>query len=838
MGHESFASVAALPEVPDLAVIATPAQSVPGIIHDCVDAGVGGAVILSAGFRECGPSGADLERKILAEAWRGKLRIIGPNCLGFMVPRTGLNATFAGSLARKGRVAFLSQSGALCSAILDWSRREQVGFSAFVSVGSMLDVGWGDLIDWLGDDPNTKSIIIYMESVGDARAFLSAAREVALTKPIIVIKVGRTEAAARAASSHTGSLTGSDAVLDAAFRRAGVLRVATIEELFDMAEVLAKQPLPHGPRLAIVTNEGGPGALATDSLVSSGGQLAPLTGTSLAMLNALLPAHWSHNNPIDVLGDAMPERFSRAVEIAADDPNSDGTLAVLTPQAMTDAAATAVALIATSRRGGRPLLASWMGGRSVEEGRRLLNEAGIPTYDYPDTAARVFALMWQHSRNLRALYETPAFLCEATDSAELHARASRIIHKARNAGSTLLSKIECNDLLSSYGIPTVEAHMASSEAEATERARRIGFPVVLKLHSGRIIHKSDVGGVKLDLRDEEAVRRAWGEIKARVSERDFRGVTVEPMVTVADGIELIVGSSLDPQFGPVLLFGAGGTLVELSGDHALGLPPLTATLARRMIERTRISTVMKGVRGRAAVDLAGLEQLLVRFSQLIIEQPRIKEMEINPLLAAPHGFTALDVRVVLHGCEVLDDTLPLPAIRPYPTRHVSRWTLRDGSSVTIRPIRPEDEPLMVQFHGTLSESSVYSRYFSVMKLDERTAHDRLARVCFIDYDREMALVVERSVGKNREIVAVGRLSRLRGVDEAEFAILVSDRWQGQGLGSALLRRLVAIGRQEKLGLITADILPDNHRMQAIARKLGFRIKSDLAGGECRAVINL
>jgi acetyltransferase len=833
-GQPCFATVKELPEAPDLVLIATPAQTVPGIVRDCVEAGAGGAVILSAGFRESGPTGVDLERSVLAEAKRGKLRILGPNCLGLMVPHTGLNATFAGSVAHPGRIAFLSQSGALCSAILDWSHTENVGFSAFVSVGSMLDVGWGDLIEWLGDDPLTKSIIIYMESVGDARAFLSAAREVALTKPIIVIKVGKTDAAARAAATHTGALTGSDAVLDVALRRAGVLRVASIAELFDMAETLAKQPRPQGPRLAMVTNAGGPGALATDALVLSGGQLAPLSDAALHCLNEVLPAQWSHGNPIDVLGDAGPERFARAIEIAANDSNTDGTLVVMTPQAMSDPVGTASVLVSAAANRGKPLLASWMGGRDVAEGRSILNEAGIPTYDYPDTAGRVFGLMWQHKKNLDALYETPTCTSDGPHSAARRASASRIMQAAREQGRTVLSKIECNQILSAYDIPSVATEIAIDEEEAVVRARQMGSAVVLKLHSNTISHKSDVGGVKLDLRDEQEVRRAWKEIKAAVKECDFCGVTVEPMITIKDSFELILGSSTDPQFGPVLLFGGGGQLVETLQDHALGLPPLTTTLARRMMERTRIVSALKGVRGRAPVPLAALELLMVRFSQLVTEHPRISEIEINPLLAGANGFVALDVRAKLHGSDIKDEDLPRVVIRPYPVQYSSSFPLRDGSTAVIRPIRPDDEPLMVEFHQTLSEQSVYRRYFNVLRLDERVSHARLSRICFIDYSRDMALVVERSAGDRREILAVGRLTRLHGVNESEFAILVNDAWQHQGLGTELLRRLVAIGREEKVDCISADILPENHAMQALARKAGFRVAWDHASGECRA----
>jgi acetyltransferase len=838
LGKSSFKSVRDLPGPVDLAIIATPAQTVPGVVRECVEAGVGGAVILSAGFKEAGEEGHQLEEQVLAEAQRGPMRIIGPNCLGLMAPHTGLNATFAGSLARPGRIAFLSQSGALCSAILDWSHRENVGFSAFVSVGSMLDVGWGDLIDWLGDDPLTKSIIVYMESVGDAHAFLSAAREVALTKPIIVIKVGRTEAASRAASSHTGALTGSDEVLEAAFRRAGVLRVATISELFDMAEALAKQPRPPGPNLAIVTNAGGPGALATDALVSSGGSLAPLSEQTLATLNGVLPSHWSHGNPVDVLGDASPERFSKAIQAVSADPGCDGVLVVMTPQAMSDAKGVASALVAAQRSSTKPFLASFMGGAAVDETKQTLNEAGIPTYDFPDTAARAFALMWQHTRNVNALYETPAFLAEADDAGVRRADASRVIYRARNSGSARLSKVACGDLLSSYGISVPPVLLACDENEAAQCAKRLGYPVVLKLHSDTITHKTDVGGVKLNLQDEDAIRRAWRDIRAGAGDEHFRGVTVEPMIDTADGWELILGCTDDPQFGPVLLFGAGGTMVEVLNDHALGLPPLTATLARRMVERTRIYKALKGVRGRPPVDLDKLDELLVRFSRLIVESPRVKEMEINPLLASPRGFMALDVRASLHDCHLKDEELPRAAIRPYPGQYVYSYSMRDGSTVVLRPIRPDDEPLMVQFHKTLSEESVYNRYFSAMRLDQRVAHSRLSRICFIDYSREMALVVERATGELREIIAVGRLTKMHGVNEAEFAIVVSDAWQHQGLGTELLRQLVSIGRDEKLACITAEILPNNHAMQALAKKVGFRIHWDLASLECHAEVML
>jgi len=843
LGIKAYPNVAALPEVPDLAVIITPPKTVPGIIKECAAAGIHGVIIISAGFKETGAEGAALEQQVLAEARRGNIRIVGPNCLGVMVPGAKFNATFAADMARPGSVGFLSQSGALCTAILDWSLKENVGFSAFVSLGSMLDVGWGDLIYHLGDDPNTKSIVIYMESIGDARAFLSAAREVALTKPIIIIKPGRTEAAAKAAASHTGSLTGSDEVLQAAFQRAGVLRVDTISELFDMAEVLAKQPRPKGPRLTIVTNAGGPGVLATDMLIGSGAQLADLSPETMAALNQILPPTWSHNNPVDVIGDAGAELYAKAVDIVAKDPNTDGLLVILTPQAMTDSTATAEELRAFAHIDGKPIIASWMGVGQVEAGETILNAANIPTFKYPDRAAKAFYYMWRYSENLRSLYETPSTPANNGHGCIDRDQAKKILADVRQTGRTILTEFESKKLLAAYGIPTVETHIAPTENEAVKQAARLGFPVVLKLHSETITHKTDVGGVQLNLRTASAVRQAWKAIEAscikKAGKEHFRGVTVQPMIKL-EGYELIVGSSVDPQFGPVLLFGTGGQLVEVYKDRALGLPPLNATLARRMMERTKIFTALKGVRGRKASDMAGLEQLLVRFSQLVVEQPWIAEIDINPLLVSSERIFALDARVVLHDPKTPEDKLPRPAIRPYPVQYVQPWKLKNKTAVNIRPIRPEDEPMMVKFHGTLSEESVYHRYFSALNLSQRVTHERLTRICFNDYDREIALVAESKPlkdGEEKKILGVGRLSKLVGVNEAEFAVLVSDHWQNQGLGNELLKRLIEIGRAEKLDRLGGQILAENHAMQHICKKLGFKIVADDDGRGCSASYN-
>jgi acetyltransferase len=833
--EKTFPTIRDVPEDVDLALIATPAATVPGIVGECVVAGVKGAVIVSAGFKECGPAGAELEKQTLAR--RGKMRIIGPNCVGVMLPHIGLNATFARPLALPGNIGFISQSGALCTAILDWSLSNRVGFSAFISIGSMVDVNWGDLIYHLGDDPHTRSILLYMESVGDARSFLSAAREVALTKPVIAIKVGHTEAAAKAAASHTGALTGSDEVLGAAFRRVGVLRVDSIGELFDIAELLGKQPRPAGPSLALVTNGGGPGVLATDALIEGGGKLADLSPETFDKLNKLLPPHWSRNNPVDILGDADAERYEKAVDIIARDKNNDGLLVILAPQAMTEPSATAEKLRLFGKLKAKPFLASWIGGAGVAPGATILNNANIPTFDYPDAAARAFCAMWRYSRNLEALYETPAL----GEGADIHRTAAeQIISRAHNGGRTLLTEVESKEVLTAYGIPVVTTRVARSEKEAVDLGRQIQGTVVLKVYSKTITHKSDVGGVKLNLRGADEVRQAFRAIQKSVYDRgeEFLGVTVEPMIAL-EGYELILGSITDPQFGPILLFGAGGYFVEVFKDRVLGFPPLNRTLARRMMERTQIYSALKGFRGRATVDLGALEDLLVRFSQLVAEQRWIKEIDINPLLVSPKNLIALDARIVLQEPDTEERDLPPLAIRPYPTQYITTLKLRDGTPVTIRPIRPEDEPLMIEFHKTLSERSVQLRYFGLLSLEQRTLHERLTRMCFIDYDREIALVADRTRSDGQhEILGVGRLIKAHGRDEAEFTLLVADQWQRKGLGSGLLRLLVQIGRNENLRRITGRILRDNVTMKQVSEEIGFHLQFDGVDGDWKAELVL
>ncbi len=840
-GLPAYADIKQVPDSVELAVIVTPAQSVPDIIEQCGEAGVGSVIVLSAGFKEIGEEGKALETKIQAIIAKSGMRVIGPNCLGVMCPSAGLNATFADGIAMTGSAALLSQSGALCTAVLDWSRKENVGFSAFVSVGSMLDVGWGDLIDYFGRDENTSSILIYMESIGDVRGFMSAARQAALSRPIIVLKAGRTERAAQAAASHTGAMASSDDALDAAFQRCGVLRVNTIAELFYMADVLVKQPLPLGPRLTVVTNAGGPGVLAADAIIRAGGELSTLTSKTLESLNEILPPQWSHNNPVDVLGDATPERYAKAAEIAAAGGDTDGVLVILTPQSMTDPTATASRLAAQAQAIGKPILASWMGGLNVEGGRAILTNAGIPTFPYPDTAARIFHYMWQYSENLQSLYATPTYVDDMNSLLLGPTRVAEIIDAATKAQRTLLTEAESKQILAAYGIATVRTIVAPDIFTALDAATEVGYPVALKLHSETITHKTDVGGVRLNIKDANSLLEAFEGIKNAVDEKagegHFQGVTVQPMVSLRDGYELILGSSVDAQLGPILLFGAGGQLVEVNQDHCLGLPPLSTTHALHMIRDTRIYNALTGVRGRKPVDIHALAELLVRFSRLVTEQPQIREIEINPLIASSDSLLALDARVVLEP-EARDHKDRF-AIRPYPAQYISECQLRGGDEITIRPIRPEDEPALAEFHEALSPESVFARYFSMPSLGARVAHSRLSRMCCIDYDREIALIAvrEKPRGGANSLIGVARMIRSFGGGSAEFAVIVADPWQGRGVGTRLLQRLVDVAKQEHIKELGGEVSDDNPAMKRVASRLGFRFEPGKGSEVSRAVIS-
>ncbi len=813
-----YPNLAAVPEKVELAVIATPAASVPKLVGDCVERGVSNAIIISAGFAELGTEGRKLEAEIRSVA-RGKIRIVGPNCLGIIHPPSNLNASFAASMAAPGNVALLSQSGAICTAILDWARQAHVGFSSFVSVGSMLDVDFADLIDYFGDDPATKSIVLYMESIGDVRKFLSASRSVSRTKPIIVVKSGRHEAGARAAASHTGALAGADAVFEAAFRRAGVLRVTTIPDLFAMSEILAMQPPPSGPNLAIVTNAGGPGVMSADALMIDGGQLAPLSPETLADLNAALPPFWSHANPIDILGDATPERYRLAVEVCAKDANVQGILVLLTPQAMSDPTETARQILSFAHRPSKPILACWMGGVAVREGIELLNKAGIPTFDAPESAIRAFLHMVQYRRNQDLLYETPPALPEK--SAVDASRVRQIFAKVRAAERTLLTEVEAKEVLADYGLPVVPTIACRGVEEAVSAAEKVGYPVVLKLLSTTITHKSDVGGVQLNLGDERAVRTAYDTIENHLKRLQkaeaFEGVSVQPMIRER-GYELIVGSSLDRQFGPVILFGCGGVLVEVFKDRALGLPPLNRMLARRLMERTKIYEALRGVRGQKAVDLEALETLLARFSQLLVDFPEIQEVDLNPVLAAPECVVALDARILLCPASRPAEQCPRLAIPPYPNQYVGKFRLRDGREATVRPIRPEDEPLIIALHAAHSEHTIRMRFFSMVKSLSR---ESLIRLCHLDYDREMALTAVMQEGGEPRLLGVSRYYLTPETGAAEFALVVSDAYHRQGLGRHLMQRLLDIARERGVRRLVGQVLTENAPMLALMQSLGF-----------------
>ncbi len=820
-GIHCYPSITEVPDSVDLAVIATPAATVPGVLGQCVQHGVKGAIVISAGFSELGEKGRALERQVASIA-QGRLRVIGPNCLGVICPGVGLNASFASSTPRAGHLALLSQSGAICTSILDWAQEVNIGFSNFVSVGSMVDVDFGDLIDYFGEDPNTRSIILYMESIGNVRKFLSAARAVARNKPIVVIKAGRHEAGARAAASHTGAMAGSDAVFEAAFRRAGVLRVKTISELFNMAEILATQAAPRGPALAIVTNAGGPGVMATDALMLQGGALAELSPETYAALNEILPPYWSHNNPIDILGDATPERYRATVDICARDPGVQGLLVLLTPQAMTDPTETARQLLPFAHLSRKPILASWMGGAEVREGRRILNLAGFPTFDSPEAAIQAFLNMVQYKQNQELLYETPEALPEgwSPDST----RVQKMIDQARDEERTLMTEWEAKEVLAAYGIPVVPTVACRTVDEAAAAARQMGFPVVLKLLSQQITHKSDVGGVQLDLRDEAAVRRAYATIENNLAQRGqqqaFDGVTVQPMVRNA-GYELIVGSSVDRQFGPVLLFGSGGVMVEVFQDRALALPPLNRALARRLMERTLIYKALHGVRGKPPVALAELESLLVRFGQLIVDFPDIAEVDINPLLASPEQIVALDARVLLTPPNLPEAQRPRLAIMPYPNQYISRFNLSDATEILVRPIRPEDEPLIVEFHAGHSEQTLRWRFFGLVR---HLTRDNLIRLCHLDYDRELALAgVWHDEEGRPHITGVSRYHLRPETGVAEFALVVGERWQRRGIGTQLMQRLIAVARERGVRRLVGQVFAENKPMLRLLQKLRFQI---------------
>jgi acetyltransferase len=838
--HETIRGLAVSPTLSqikdpvDLAVLATPLPTTPAIMEECVRQGVKAAVIISAGGKEIGEEGRRLEAQILETARRGRIRIIGPNCLGVVCSETRLNASFASAMPLPGKMAFVSQSGAICTAILDLSFKEQIGFSYFVSVGSMLDVDFGDLIDYLGNDPAVSSIILYIESLTNFRKFMSAARAVSRVKPIVVLKSGRSPAGASAASSHTGALAGADAVYEAAFQRAGIKRVRTVAELFDCAELLAKQPRPAGPRLLIITNAGGPGVMAADALAEYGLEPLPLSPETLERLNVALPAYWSRGNPVDILGDADVERFRRAVEIGLRDPGINGMLVMTAPQALTDPTAIAEALAPLLSGCRCPVFTVWMGGRDMEKGREIFNRAGIPTFETPEQAIRAFWHLVSYKQNLDLLQEIPPRLpCLPEYDRD---RASEIISRALQEGPTALTEVDAKKLLTLYGIPANRTEAAGGVEEAVRLAEELGFPAVLKILSPDILHKTDAHGVELNLQQAEDVRRAFGQIMARARTYNprarLKGVTVQPMMRRPD-YELILGSKLDPDFGPVILFGLGGIMTEVLQDHAVALPPLNRLLARRLIESTRVYKLLKGYRNRPPADLLLLEEILIRLSQLVTDFPEIVELDINPLILDQDGACAVDCRVLLRAAD-----RPSPkhlVISPYPNEYEKALVSRGGIPLQIRPMKPDDAPLLVDLFRVLSTRSIYYRFFRPLR---EIPADLLSRFTQIDYDRDVALVaIDQSVGEER-MLGVSRLVGDPDGIEAEFAVLVGDPWQGKGVGAALLESCLAIARERGFQSIWGIALAENTQMLELGRTLGFEIKYEPGSGEYRLRLDL
>jgi acetyltransferase len=818
---ESYPSIADVPEHVELAVVATPARSVPDVVEQCGKAGVEGIVIVSAGFKEIGEEGTRLESEIDRIRKEYGMRIMGPNCLGFVRPALGINASFLRGDPPPGSIAFISQSGALGSAILDWAVSAGIGFSMFASLGSMTDVDFGDMIDFLGDDAATKSILIYMEGVGNARKFMSAARAFSRRKPIIILKPGRFAESARAAHSHTGAMAGDDAVYEAAFRRAGAVRVGEIAELFSAAQVLDSTRLPAGPRLAIVTSAGGPGVMATDALIHQGGELANLSDECMKQLNAFLPPFWSKANPVDVLGDANVERFTQAIAACLADPMVDGVLVIYVPLDSAPSTQLAQLIADIAKNTWKPVLATWMGGKEVKEGRGVFVDNDIPNYDTPEEAVRTYVNMCRYKRNLDLLYETPDELPTQQTPAKNHLK--ELLRMALKEGRTLLGEEESKDFLMTYHIPATPAQLAHDSEEAVGIADKMGYPVVIKIVSPDISHKSDVGGVVMGIDSSADLKKAYGalvqNVKKRAPEAVIRGVVVEKMVADID-YELILGAKKDRDFGSVILFGMGGTTAEFIKDFSIGLPPLNRTLAKMVMQDTKVYKMLQGFRGRPSADFEEIEEILVNFSNLIIDFPEIAEIDINPLAIAHGKASALDARIIIDKNYAATGRSPYPhlIITPYPTKYVKPWQLTEGTAVLLRPIRPEDEPAEHEMLSSLSEDTLRTRFFSVVK---EISHEELIFFCNIDYDRHMAIIAElRENGKNI-MIGVARIIMNQELTSGELAVLVHDRFQGKGLGYKLVEMLIEIARERGLEDVRADVLAENKRMLSIFRRLGF-----------------
>jgi acetyltransferase len=838
-GVWAYPDVASLPQVPDLAVISTPAATVPGIVKALGEAGTRAAIVISAGFGEAaGSRGRELQQATLDAAQPHTLRIVGPNCLGILIPGLGINASFAHTTPTAGNLAFVTQSGAIVTSMLDWAKSRGVGFSHLISLGDMADVDFGDTLDYLANQREARAILLYVEAITEARKFMSAARAAARMKPVIVVKAGRYEQSAKAATSHTGALAGNDDVYEAAFRRAGMLRVHSLGELFDAAETLAMQWKPGGDRLAILTNGGGIGVLAMDAIIEQGAQAAELDAQTIARLDAVLPAAWSHGNPVDILGDADGARYARAVEVLTTDPELDAILVLNCPTAVASSQEAAQAVIdALGRKPAVPLFASWVGVGSAREARQLFAARRIPSYDTPEQAVRAFMHMVNYRRNQEMLMETPPSVPEdfSPDPETVHGIVGQALGEQRG----WLSEPEAKQVLAAYGIPVAATHLADSPEAAAARAAQIAGAVALKVVSPDITHKSDVGGVALDLMGPAAVRDAARAMLERIGQLrpDARlsGFSVQPMVRRPGAYELVIGAAEDPQFGPVILFGQGGTQVEIVNDKALALPPLNMRLARELISRTRIHGLLKGYRHLPAANLDAIAMSLIRLAQLVIDVPQIREIDINPLLADEFGVIALDARVRVEQSEA--PAHARLAIRPYPKELEELIKVGEGREMLLRPIVPEDEPALQAAFAKLTPEEVRLRFF----LPKKTlSHFAAVRFTQIDYDREMGLILtDPGRAGTTQIYGVANLIADPDIQNAEYAIVVRHDMVGLGLGIVLMRRIIDYARQRGIRRIFGDVLHENRPMLKLCKVLGFsesRVPDD--PGIVRVTLNL
>jgi acetyltransferase len=831
-GVLAYPNVSSLPKSPDLAVVATPPATVPNIIAELGQRGARAAVVLTAGLSKVEHSQGRTVEQAMREAARPHLlRILGPNCLGLSVPGLRLNASFAHTDALPGRLAFVSQSGALCTGVLDWARSQGIGFSQFVSLGDSADVDFGDVLDYLGSEPSTEAILLYIESVREARKFMSAARAAARNKPVLAVKAGRVAEGARAAASHTGALAGSDDVYDAALRRAGMLRVYEIDELFDAVETLARSRPLKGDRLAIVTNGGGLGVMATDALVMGGGRLAALGDETLRRLDEVLPSTWSRGNPLDVIGDAPGERYVQTLEVLLTDPEVDAVLLIHAPTAIVESQTIARAVAEMMQTTNRNVLASWVGGDAVQQARQIFSDKGIPVYETPDKAVRAFLHLVHYRKNQEMLMETPHSAPVAFTPATGQARG--VIEQALSSGRDLLTEPESKAVLAAYGIPVVETRTARTPGEAVQLAHEIGFPVALKILSPQISHKSDIGGVALDLGRAEDVEKAAEAMTARLAQlqpgAQLAGFTVQRMARRRGAHELIIGATMDPVFGPIMLFGHGGTAVEIIRDRAVALPPLNMNLARELVSHTRVSRMLAGYRDRTAADMDAICLSLLQVSQLVSDLPEILEVDINPLFADHQGVLALDARIRVTRTDV-SGTQRL-AIRPYP-KELEEWVTLNGRRLLLRPIRPEDEPQHRDFLRTLDPQDIRFRF---LELDGDLPHSEIARFTQIDYDREMAFIASTAADPDRaETLGVVRELTDPDNQRAEFSVIVSSALKGKGLGRALLEKMIRYCRDRRTKELAGRVMLENRRMLSLAVNLGFEIRH-LPGGKLAEV---